>query len=285
MSRIKGANVLVTGGANGIGKLMGESCLLEGAAHLVIWDINDANLKNTIVEFSKKGFKNVTPYLVDVSDIDDIEKTATKVLLDVGNIDILFNNAGIVAGSKRFWEHTRNDIEKTMAINSNGVMHVARVFLPDMLKQGHGHVVNIASIAGIITNVNMAVYVASKWACIGFSESLRLELEQEKGEFHVTTVAPSYIDTGMFKGVSAPLLFPLVKPEEMVKQIIDGVKKDKVFVRAPDMVNVVPFLKGVLPTRAFDFVANILGVTKSMDTFKGRPKEEMMPEKSIKKVK
>ncbi|MBK7503704.1 MAG: SDR family NAD(P)-dependent oxidoreductase [Bacteroidetes bacterium] len=285
MSRIKGANVLVTGGANGIGKLMGESCLLEGAAHLVIWDINDANLKNTIVEFSKKGFKNVTPYLVDVSDIDDIEKTATKVLLDVGNIDILFNNAGIVAGSKRFWEHTRNDIEKTMAINSNGVMHVARVFLPDMLKQGHGHVVNIASIAGIITNVNMAVYVASKWACIGFSESLRLELEQEKGEFHVTTVTPSYIDTGMFKGVSAPLLFPLVKPEEMVKQIIDGVKKDKVFVRAPDMVNVVPFLKGVLPTRAFDFVANILGVTKSMDTFKGRPKEEMMPEKSIKKVK
>ena len=161
MSRIKGANVLVTGGANGIGKLMGESCLLEGAAHLVIWDINDANLKNTIVEFSKKGFKNVTPYLVDVSDIDDIEKTATKVLLDVGNIDILFNNAGIVAGSKRFWEHTRNDIEKTMAINSNGVMHVARVFLPDMLKQGHGHVVNIASIAGIITNVNMAVYVGS----------------------------------------------------------------------------------------------------------------------------
>lgn len=285
MSRIKGANVLVTGGANGIGKLMGESCLLEGAAHLVIWDINDANLKNTIVEFSKKGFKNVTPYLVDVSDIDDIEKTATKVLLDVGNIDILFNNAGIVAGSKRFWEHTRNDIEKTMAINSNGVMHVARVFLPDMLKQGHGHVVNIASIAGIITNVNMAVYVASKWACIGFSESLRLELEQEKGEFHVTTVTPSYIDTGMFKGVSAPLLFPLVKPEEMVKQIIDGVKKDKVFVRAPDMVNVVPFLKGVLPTRAFDFVANILGVTKSMDTFKGRPKEEMMTEKSIKKVK
>ena len=285
MSRIKGANVLVTGGANGIGKLMGESCLLEGAAHLVIWDINDANLKNTIVEFSKKGFKNVTPYLVDVSDIDDIEKTATKVLLDVGNIDILFNNAGIVAGSKRFWEHTRNDIEKTMAINSNGVMHVARVFLPDMLKQGHGHVVNIASIAGIITNVNMAVYVASKWACIGFSESLRLELEQEKGEFHVTTVTPSYIDTGMFKGVSAPLLFPLVKPEEMVKQIIDGVKKDKVFVRAPDMVNVVPFLKGVLPTRAFDFVANILGVTNSMDTFKGRPKEEMMPEKSTKKVK
>lgn len=285
MSRIKGANVLITGGANGIGKLMGEFCLLEGAAHLVIWDINETNLKNTIVEFSKKGFKNVTPYLVDVSDIDDIETTATKVLLEIGNIDILFNNAGIVAGSKRFWEHTRKDIEKTMSINSNGVMHVARVFLPDMLKQGHGHIVNIASIAGIITNVNMAVYVASKWACIGFSESLRLELEQEKGEFHVTTITPSYIDTGMFKGVSAPLLFPLVKPEEMVKQIIDGVKKDKVFVRAPDMVNIVPFLKGVLPTRAFDFVANVLGVTKSMDTFKGRPKEEMIPEKSAKKVK
>lgn len=285
MSRIKDANVLVTGGANGIGKLIGESCLLEGAAHLVIWDINEANMKDTVLEFSKKGFKNVSTFIVDVSDIDDIEKSATKVLLDVGNIDLLFNNAGIVAGKKRFWEHTREDIEKTMAINANGVMHVARVFLPDMLRQGHGHVINIASIAGVISNVNMAAYVASKWACIGFSESLRLELELEKGEFHVTTVTPSFIDTGMFKGVSAPLLFPLVKPADMVKQIIDGVKKDKIFVRAPDMVNIVPFLKGVLPTRAFDFVANVLGVTKSMDSFKGRSKEERITEKTKRNTK
>ena len=282
MTRIKGANVLVTGGANGIGKLMGERCLLEGAANVVLWDINEENLQKTTQEFNKKGYRNVHPYIVDVSSPDDIEKTGTEVLLDIGNIDILFNNAGIVAGKKRFWEHNRNDIEKTMSINANGVMHVARVFLPDMLKQGHGHIINIASVAGIINNINMSVYVASKWACLGWSESLRLELEEEMGDFHVTSVTPSYIDTGMFKGVKAPLLFPLVQPEEAVDKIIDAVKKNKIFVRLPDTVGLVPILKGVLPTRTFDFVAKVLGVTKSMDSFQGRPKNEMIPEKGKK---
>lgn len=281
MSKIKGANVLVTGGGNGIGKMLGEKCLREGAANLIIWDINDDNLSKTAREFRNKGYDNVHVYNVDVSSATDIDRAATEVLLNIGNVDILFNNAGIVVG-KNFWEHSARDIDKTIDINVKGVMHVARVFVPEMVKQRRGHVINIASAAGIISNKKMSVYVGSKWAVKGWSESLRMELEGEGGDLHVTTVCPSYINTGMFSGVKAPMLFPLLEPEDITDQIMNAIKKNDLFVLAPDFLKAIPFLKGVFPTRIFDFVAEWLGVYSSMNDFHGRPSEEAIPEKKHK---
>lgn len=282
MSQIRGANVLVTGGANGIGKLMGLKCLQEGAANLIIWDINEENLQNTLKEFVSKGYKNVSTFVVDVSNVDDIEKSATEVLLEIGNIDILFNNAGIVAGKKSFWEHTAKDIEKTLNINVSGVMNVTRVFIQDMIKQGKGHIINIASASGLIPLPKGSVYASSKWAVLGWSESLRMEFEQEGKELHVTTICPSYIDTGMFKGVKAPLLFPLLQPEDVVNKIIKAVKNNVTLLMMPENVNIVPFLKGVFPNKVFDKVAGFLGVYSSMNSFEGRPEKERVPEKKIK---
>jgi all-trans-retinol dehydrogenase (NAD+) len=279
MSQIRGANVLVTGGANGIGKLMGLKCLQEGAANLIIWDINEENLHKTQKEFSSKGYKNVYTFVVDVSNIDDIEKSATEVLLEIGNIDILFNNAGIVAGKKSFWEYSAKDIEKTIQINISGVMHVTRVFLKDMIKQRKGHVVNISSASALIPLPKGSVYASSKWAVLGWSESLRMELEQEGKDLHVTTVCPSYIDTGMFKGVKAPLLFPLLQPDDIVNKIIKAVKTNQTILMQPDNVNIVPVLKGIFPARIFDVVAGWLGVYSSMNSFEGRPENERVPEK------
>ncbi len=282
MSIIKNTNVLITGGANGIGKLMGAKCLQEGAANLIIWDINEENLNKTAKEFSSKGYKNVFTFVVDVSNIDDIERAATEVLLEIGNIDILFNNAGIVAGKKYFWEHTARDIEKTLSINVSGVMNVTRVFIQDMIKQRKGHVVNIASASGLIPLPKGSVYASSKWAVLGWSESLRMEFETEGGDLHVTTVCPSYIDTGMFKGVKAPLLFPLLEPEDTVNKIIKAVKKNTTLLLIPENVNLVPFLKGVFPSKIFDKVASFLGVYSSMNSFEGRPQEERIPDKKNK---
>ncbi|MDB5228843.1 MAG: Dehydrogenase/reductase family er 8 [Bacteroidota bacterium] len=282
MSQIRGANVLITGGANGIGKLMGLKCLQEGAANLIIWDINEENLHKTQKEFSSKGYKNVYTFVVDVSNIDDIEKSATEVLLEIGNIDILFNNAGIVAGNKSFWEYSARDIEKTLQINISGVMHVTRVFLKDMIKQRKGHIVNISSASALIPLPKGSVYAASKWAVLGWSESLRKELEKEGQELHVTTICPSYIDTGMFKGVRAPLLFPLLQPDDITTKIIKAVKKNDIILLQPDNMNLVPFLKGIFPIRIFDVVAEWLGVYTSMDSFEGRPEKERVPEKKTK---
>ncbi len=116
----------------------------------------------------------------------------------------------------------------------------------------------------------MAVYAGSKWAIVGWSESLRLELEQINRKLQVTTVTPSYIDTGMFEGVKAPLLTPLLKPEEIVEEIIDAIQQNKIWVRAPKVVSLLPILRGVLPTRLFDYTARQLGVYSSMDQFMGR---------------
>jgi len=281
MSKIKGSNVLITGGGSGIGKMLGEKCLREGAANLIIWDINENNINSTVSELRRKGYSNVHSFVVDVSDINDVDRAGTEVLLEIGNVDILINNAGIVVG-KMFWEHTAQEIERTMDINVNGVMHTTRVFIKEMINQKRGHIVNIASASSLISNKKMSVYLSSKWAVMGWSDSLRMELESLEGDLHVSTICPSYIDTGMFAGVKAPLLFPLLQPEDITDQIIKAIKNNQLFVLAPDMLNIIPFLKGALPVRVFDFVADLLGVYNSMQDFKGRSREEAVPEKKSK---
>jgi all-trans-retinol dehydrogenase (NAD+) len=278
MSTIKGKNVLITGGGNGIGKLLGEKCLKEGAANVIVWDISEKNIVQTLQEFNNRGFHNVHGYVVDVSDSNDIEKNATEVLLNIGNVDLLFNNAGIIVG-KRFWDHTAGDIDRSVDINVKGVMHVTRVFLPEMMRQNSGHIINIASAAGHIPNVNQSVYASSKWAVVGWSESVRLELQKDKYNINVTTVCPSYINTGMFSGVTAPKFLPLLEPDDIVNKIINAVKKNEWMLMEPALVKALPFLKGIMPLQAAYFVLEQLGVTTSMDHFKGRPKEEAVPEK------
>lgn len=279
MTKIKDKNILITGGANGIGKMLGEKCLKEGASHLVIWDINQENLTKTVGELKKKGFENVSPYIVDVSLTEDIETQAAKVLSEVGNIDILFNNAGVVVG-KQFYEHTARDIDKTMQINVMGVMHVTRLFLPGMIEKGAGHIINIASAAGLTPNPKMSVYAASKWAVLGWSESLRIELERTSPDLHVTTVTPSYINTGMFDGAKAPLITPILDADDVTNQIIAAIKSNEILLRAPSSVNLLPILRGILPTRVFDFVGGTLfGIYDTMADFIGRPKSEALPEK------
>lgn len=281
MTKISDKKELVTGGANGIGKLLGEKCLKEGAAELVIWDINEKNLQATTQEFTQKGY-TVHPYVVDVSDLEDIKRATTLTLSEIGRIDILFNNAGIVVG-KYFHEHSHEEIEKTIRVNVLGVMHVARCFAGEMIKQKSGHIVNIASAVGFLANPKMSVYAGSKWSVLGWSESIRLEFEEMGGDLHVTTVCPSYIKTGMFEGVEAPILAPLLDPDDITDQIIKAVKTNEIEVKAPWSVHLIPILRGLMPTRMFDLIIGKgLNIYNSMANFVGRPAKEAIPEKEKK---
>ena len=273
MSKIKGKIALVTGGASGIGKLMGHICLREGAERLVIWDINEAGMEAAAAEMRAEGY-TVHTFRCDISDVVSIEAAAEATLAEVHRVDLLINNAGIVAGNKSFLEHTAADIERTMRINVNGHMHVTRMFMPGMYERGNGHIVNIASAAGLTPNRNMSVYAASKWAMLGWSESLRLECEASKGkELHVTTVCPSYISTGMFEGVKEPLLTPSLTPEFIASRVIEAIKHNEILVQEPFTVKLVPLLRGLLPTRVYDFLADeVFGTYDSMTSFKGRSK-------------
>jgi short-subunit dehydrogenase len=270
MSNIDGKSVLITGGASGIGKIMGGLVLGLGARQLVIWDINKENLDSVVNELRSIN-KNVNGYIVDVSDPEQIVSTAAQVKKERGDVDILINNAGIVVG-KYFHEHTHKEIEATMKINTNAQMHIALEFLNGMLERNEGHICNVASAAGMLSNPRMSVYCASKWASIGWSDSLRLEMEKLKKNVKVTTILPYYIKTGMFDGVKS--LIPLLKPETAAKKIIGGITGNKKILRIPWIVNFLPFFQGILPLALFDwFVGGVLGIYRTMDQFTGRIKK------------
>ena len=267
MSTFKNKNVLITGGAAGIGKIMGHMALEKGASNLIVWDISDKNTETTKAEFSLK-FSNVHFLKVDVSRHEEISKAGEETRKIAGPVQILINNVGIVTGNY-FHEQTTETIGKTMEINATAPMYVAHEFLKCMLEHNDGHICNIASAAGMLGNPQMAVYAASKWAVIGWSESLRLEMKQLKSKVKVTTITPFYISTGMFEGVKSPVI-PIIKPEKAAGKIIRGIEQNKVFVRMPAIIYILPFVKGILPVRAFDFVVGkLFGIYKGMSSFTG----------------
>ena len=199
MTKIKGRTLLITGGASGIGRIMGRMALQRGAKKVVVWDINEDNIAATESELNSYG--EVKGYKVDVANTEMVKQMFALTTKECGDVDILINSAGIITGNKTFAEQTQQDIDRTMAINATAPMTVALQALPPMLERNVGHICNIASAAGFIANPRMSIYAASKWAVIGWSDSLRVELQEAKSNVHVTTIAPYYINTGMFDGV------------------------------------------------------------------------------------
>jgi len=264
MISFNGKKVLITGGAAGIGKIMGQLALIRGA-ELIIWDINQSKMDDTVSELSILG--KVRAFKVDVSDTEQIQTIALQVLNEVGVVDILINNAGIVVG-KNFNDHSFEDISRTMSINANAPMFVTKVFLPAMIKQKWGYVCNIASSAGLISNPGMSVYAASKWSVIGWSDSLRLEMKKQKTNVGVTTVTPYYINTGMFDGVKS--LIPILNPAKVANKVIRGIEHNRIYISMPWSVGFVRFGQGLLPIWFFDwFIGDVMGIYKTMDHFTG----------------
>ncbi|MFA5668891.1 MAG: SDR family oxidoreductase [Balneolaceae bacterium] len=273
MASIQNKTVLITGAASGIGFLMGQKALLRGAKHLVLWDVNEKAVLDAANQLSSLGFSASTN-VVDVSNSDSVSEAANLVISERGGVDVIINNAGIVVG-KPFSEHSYKEIEQTMAVNSLGIMYVTRAFLPTMIQNKKGHIVNISSAASLTPNPGMTVYAASKWAATGWSDSLRLELAAISPELRVLTVMPSYINTGMFDGVSAPKMMPLLDPNIISDKILDAIEHNKIHLREPFMVKVTPFIRGVLPAKLYDVLAGkLFKVYDSMSTFKGRKGDE-----------
>ena len=266
--KFENANVLITGGASGIGKIMGRMALEKGAKCFIIWDINLVGIEATRKELSKYG--NVKGYVVDVSNNEIVNIAYRKTVEDCGDIDILINCAGIITSNKTFDQQTSEEIVRTMNINTIAPMFVARAILPDMLKRNRGHVCTIASAGGMISNPKMSVYAASKWGVIGWSDSVRIELQEMKSDVHFTTIAPYYINTGMFDGVKSRII-PILKPEYVAKRVIRAIERDKTFRGIPFGFHFIRFWQAILPTRVFDFFfGQVFGIYHTMDQFTGR---------------
>ena len=272
MQNVEGKIVLVTGAAMGMGRLYAIYAVAEQAAAVVLWDMDPDALEKTRVELVARGGR-VIAHQVDVASADAVAEAALRVRAEAGDPDIVVNNAGVVR-SKPFWEHDPvADSEFVVRINVLGPMHVARAFLPAMIASGRdSRVLNVASASGLLSVPRMSVYTASKWAVIGWSDSLRLELERA-GHRHVkvTTLIPGYIRTGMFAGARAPLMTPLLDPDVVVDKAWAAMKAGKPRLMLPWTVALSSALRGLLPLPLWDWLAGrVFKVYSSMDAFTGR---------------
>ncbi len=268
MTALLGKTVLITGAASGIGRLMATRIAARGA-RLILWDVDAQRLGELHAELVAQGAAAQT-YVCDLAQRDAIAAAAARVLQDCGPVDVLINNAGIVNG-KPLLDSSDDEIERTFRINTLALFSTTRAFLPGMLARGAGHVVNIASAAGLAGVPRLADYSASKFAVVGFDESLRLELRHQGAKVVTTLVCPFFIDTGMFRGVKTRFswLLPILKPDEVAERIVRAIEANRRRLVMPRFV-LAALLVRALPPRAFDAVMAFFGITRSMDEFTGR---------------
>jgi all-trans-retinol dehydrogenase (NAD+) len=268
MKTVQDKTVVITGGASGIGRLMALEFAGRGA-RVVVWDLGGEALKNLEAEARQKGFV-IRTMICDVSDRDDVYRQAKVLLGEMGPVYILINNAGVVSGSSVL-EISDEKIIKSMKVNALAPFWTCKAFLPGMMEQNSGHIVNIASAAGIIGVMGLADYSASKFAVFGFDESLRMELRRLKSAVRTTVVCPFFIDTGMFQGVQTrfPLFLPILKSEYAARRIVSAVLKNRRRLLMPPFIHAVFWLR-LLPTAVLDVMADFFGINHSMDHFTGR---------------
>ena len=257
MKSVAGKTVLVTGAAMGLGKLFATTAVTEGAAHVVLWDINEGALKDTAAELEAAGGTR-PPYVVDVSSHAASPRRPKLVRAEVGDVHVLVNNAGIVRGNGYFWENAvrATSSRRWRSTRSRRCTWPASS-CPAMIESGeecrvHQHrVVGRAERGAADGRLR-----GSKWAAVGWSDSVRLELEQA-GHDHVrvTTVCPTYINTGMFDGAKGILLTPMLEQDEVVDGSWKAMLKGGPFLIIPWTSRLNKVLSGVLPVRAARRVA------------------------------
>lgn len=268
MTHLPGKTVLITGAASGIGRLLAREVAKRGAT-LVLWDIAHPELKAVTEDLRMHG-ANVFPYYPDLSDRAAIYATAQKVVEDCGPVDVIINNAGIVTG-KRILEASDEEILRTFDVNALAPFWTIRAFLPAMLERNSGHIVTVASAGGLVAAPRLTDYSASKFSAVGLDEALRLELRRDGHDIMTTVVCPFYVRTGLFEGVESrfPWLLPILAPEYVAERIVKAIEHDRRRLVMPRLVYAAPALR-LLPTRWFDALVGFLGVSGSMDGFRGR---------------
>lgn len=268
MTYYEDRNVLITGGAGGIGLIMAE-LIGKAGGNIIIWDNNQKNMITAQKRLNELKI-NAAFVQCDLSSKENINQAAEETLKRHRYVDILINNAGFVSG-KEFEKCSDEEMELTFKVNTFAHFHTVKAFLPGMEEAGFGQIVTIASAAGLIGTSGLADYSASKFAVVGFTESLRAEFRKKKKNIKTTLVCPYYINTGMFDGVKTrfSFLLPILTPEKVAKKIVKAISKQRVRLYMPWLVYTTHFVK-FLPMPLFDLIAGILGLQEAMNNFKGR---------------
>jgi len=235
MKKFKDKVAVITGAGSGIGRALALQLAGDGA-HLALNDVNEAGLAETVALCEEKGAA-VFSQKVDMSDLLQVKVFATETLDHFGQVDLVFNNAGIALGKKTLVESTYKDWERVVNVNIWGVVYGTKEFLPYLLERPEAAVINISSLFGLAGIAEQTPYCTTKFAVRGFTESLRMELQDTKVE--VYCVHPGGIKTNITKmameeakdetELKALRNFnkSLVhSPEKAAKVILDGVRNN-----------------------------------------------------------
>ena len=195
MQELKDKVAVITGGASGLGLAMARRFAREGMK-LALADIEEEALRRVEQEFRKAGIP-VLAIRTDVSRGHDVERLAEKTLATFGAVHVVCNNAGVAPGGA-VWESTVADWEWVLGVNVWGVIHGVRVFVPIMLRQDTPcHVVNTASVAGMLSVPGMGIYCVSKHAVVTLTECLYHDLQERKSKVGVSVLCPAFVPTAI----------------------------------------------------------------------------------------
>ncbi len=259
--RVAGRRVLITGAGHGLGKALAAAFTAAGAA-VVATDRDADRLERVVAELG--GGSRIQGYPLDVTAPEQIVPLRERLNAEHGPIDILINNAGVVFGG-RFDEVPLEHHQETLRVNLGGVLAVTHAFLPGLIARPAAQIVNMASAAALVALPWAASYAATKWAVLGFSESLREEL-RIAGHRHVavTAVCPSFITTGLFDGARPPRLTTWLKPETVARAVVRAVERGQRLVLLPWTVRLLDTICRALPRHWYTAVGRGLGVSTTM---------------------
>ncbi|MCH4248790.1 MAG: SDR family NAD(P)-dependent oxidoreductase [Acinetobacter populi] len=252
----------ITGAGSGIGQQLAIALAKQGC-HLSLSDVNEKGLADTVEQTKSYGVR-VTSKKVDVADREQVKTWAAETAQNHGSINLIFNNAGVALGATVEGE-TYDELEWIMNINFWGVVYGTKEFLPYLKQSKDGHIINISSLFGLISQPTQSAYNASKFAVRGFTESLRQELDLEKSGVSATCVHPGGIRTniakaakmsdslkslGMDPNKSIQSFDKLLRtpPEEAAQVILNAVKANKPRVLIGNDAKVLDGLQRILPT-------------------------------------
>ncbi len=224
MRDLKGKVAVVTGAASGIGRAMAERFAREGMK-IVLADVEAAPLAQARDEIGRGGVEAIA-VRTDVSRWDQVRELARQTFDAFGTAHVICNNAGIGANGAAAWETPAADWEWTIGVNLWGVINGVRAFVPRLVEQGEGHVVNTASIAGLVTVPGMAPYCVTKQGVVALSECLHHDLTLKAGgKVKVSVLCPAWVKTKISESDrNRPASLPRAERKEPTDQerAIDG---------------------------------------------------------------
>jgi len=268
---IQGETILITGAGMGLGRLLSEKLALRHGARIICVDVNaEANAETVNIINKQQG--SAVGFVCDLSNEKDVQSLEESVKSEVGDVDILINNAGVVTGTE-FLQSPNKMNRLSMAVNTESHFWLTKAFLPAMLKKNHGHIVTVASAAGLFGIPKMADYSASKFGAVGFAESLSAEINAlGKDRVKSTLVCPGIISTGMFDGAATRFswILPILTPEYVTDKIINAMLQNQEILMMPRALSLMNMIKAILPVKATAVLNTFMGTGELMASFTGR---------------